>query len=254
MVKPTYQLVRLLVVLIALVVTFPYLPGGNSDAFKGISIFIGLLLSLGSSSAVSNVLAGLVLTYMRPYRGGDRVKIADTVGDVVEKTLLVTRVRTPKNVEVVIPNSAILSNQILNYSALASSRGLILNTTVTIGYDAAWRTVHELLRRAALETDGILHDPPPFVLQTSLNDFHISYELNAYTGRPNEIQEIYSRLHEAIQDAFNLAGVEIMSPAYHALRDGNMVTIPDGSRAAFQPHAFVVSAGANAEKVGGQQH
>ena len=232
MAKPTYQLLRLVVVLFALVVVFPYLPGGKSEAFKGVSIFLGLLLSLGSSSAVSNVLAGLVLTYMRPFRAGDRVKIADTTGDVLEKTLLVTRVRTIKNVEVVIPNSAILSSQILNYSALARTRGLILNTTVTIGYDASWRTVHELLVNAALRTEGILPDPRPFVLETSLNDFHISYELNAYTDRANEIQDIYSHLHEGIQDSFNRAGVEIMSPTYYALRDGNTVTIPENHRPA----------------------
>jgi len=229
-VRPTYQLVRLAVVLFALVVAFPYLPGGQSDAFKGVSIFLGLLLSLGSSSAVSNVLAGLVLTYMRPFRAGDRVKIVDTTGDILQKTLLVTRVRTIKNVEVVIPNSAILSNQILNYSALARTRGLILNTTVTIGYDAPWRTVYNLLLNAALATDGILPDPAPFVLQTSLNDFHISYELNAYTDRANDIQDTYSRLHEAIQDSFNTAGVEIMSPTFYALRDGNTVTIPANHR------------------------
>jgi small-conductance mechanosensitive channel len=151
---------------------------------------------------------------------------------VLEKTLLVTRVRTIKNVEVVIPNGAILSNQILNYSALARARGLILHTTVTIGYDAPWRTVHELLIRAALSSDGILREPAPFVLETSLNDFHISYELNAFTDRPNEMVDIYSRLHEAIQDSFNKAGVEIMSPTFYALRDGNTVTIPADSRPA----------------------
>ena len=252
MARPTFQLTRLLLVLIALIVVFPYLPAGNSDAFKGISLFIGLLLSLGSSSAVSNVLAGLVLTYMRPYHGGDRVKIADTVGDIVEKSLLVTRVRTIKNVEVVIPNSAILSNQIHNYSALARTSGLILNTTVTIGYDASWRTVHELLRQAALDTDGILQDPPPFVFETSLNDFHVSYELNAYTDRANDIQEIYSHLHEAIQDRFTGAGVEIMSPAYHSLRDGNTVTIPQSHRPpGYEPPRFHVSTEANASRAGG---
>jgi small-conductance mechanosensitive channel len=232
MARPTYQLARLAVVLFALVVAFPYLPGGQSDAFKGISIFLGLLLSLGSSSAVSNVLAGLVLTYMRPYRAGDRVKIADTTGDILQKSLLVTRLRTIKNVEVVIPNGSILSSQILNYSALARTRGLILNTTVTIGYDAPWRTVRDLLVTAALHTEGILPDPAPFVLQTSLNDFHISYELNAYTDRANDIQDTYSKLHEAIQDSFNAACVEIMSPTFYALRDGNTVTIPAEHRAA----------------------
>ena len=239
MAKPTFQIVRILVLLFALVVVFPYLPGGKSEAFKGVSIFLGLLLSLGSSSAVSNVLAGLVLTYMRPFRVGDRVKIVDTVGDVLERSLLVTRVRTIKNVEVVIPNGAILSNQILNYSALARSQGLILNTTVTIGYDAPWRTVHELLIRAALNTEGVLSDPAPFVLETSLNDFHISYEINAFTDRPNEMVNIYSRLHEAIQDSFNKGGVEIMSPTFYALRDGNTVTTPEKDRpAGYEAPAF----------------
>lgn len=242
--KPTYQLSKLIVMVFALVVVFPYLPGGKSEALKGVSIFLGLLLSLGSSSAISNVLAGLVLTYMRPFHIGDRVKIADTIGDVLERTLLVTRLRTIKNVEVVIPNAAILSNQILNYSALARSRGLILNTTVTIGYDAPWRTVHNLLVCAALNTDGILRNPAPFVLETSLNDYHISYELNAYTDRANEIQDIYSRLHEAIQDSFNRAGVEIMSPAFYALRDGNTVTIPANDRpAGYEPPSFRVKNG-----------
>lgn len=241
MARPTYLIIRLVIVLFAFVVVFPYLPGGKSDAFKGVSIFLGLLLSLGSSSAVSNVLAGLVLTYMRAFHVGDRVRIVDTTGDVIERTLLVTRVRTIKNVEVVIPNGAILSNQVLNYSAMARSSGLILNSTVTIGYNAPWRTVHELLVRAALSTDGILTHPQPFVLQTSLNDFHVSYELNAYTDRPNEIQNIYSRLHEAIQDSFNRGGIEIMSPSFYALRDGNTVTIPaDHLEATYRAPAFRV--------------
>jgi small-conductance mechanosensitive channel len=230
MAKPTYQITRIGVVMFALVVVFPYLPGGQSEAFKGISIFIGVVLSFGSSSSVGNVLAGLVLTYMRAFRIGDRVKIAETVGDILDKSLLVTRVRTIKNVEVVIPNGAVLGGQILNYSAFAREKGLILHTTVTIGYDAPWRTVHELLIRAALATDGVLPEPKPFVLQTSLNDFHISYEINAYTDRPNEMVNTYARLHEAIQDSFNRGGVEIMSPTFYALRDGNTVTTPEAHR------------------------
>ena len=242
MAKPTYQLVRMLTLLFALVVVFPFLPGGKSEAFKGVSIFLGLLLSLGSSSAVSNVLAGLVLTYMRPFHSGDRVKIADTTGDIIEKTLLVTRLRTIKNVEVVIPNSAILNSQILNYSALARTRGLIMNTSVTIGYDVPWRTVHGLLIHAALGTEGILADPLPFVLETALNDSYVTYELNAYTDRANDIQNIYSHLHEAIQDSFNEAAVEIMSPSFYALRDGNTVTIPKDHRpSGYQAPAFRVT-------------
>lgn len=237
----TYQLFRGAVVILVLIIIFPYLPGSHTDAFKGISIFLGVVLSLGSGSAVSNLMAGVVLAYMRPFRVGDRVKIADTLGDVVQRGTLVTRVRTIKNVEVTIPNSAILGAQILNYSTLARDRGLILNTAVTIGYNAPWRTVHNLLIQAALATPGILPDPAPFVLETSLNDYHVSYEINAYTDRPNEMINIYSELHAHIQDAFNAAGVEIMSPSYLSLRDGNTVTIPEAHRPAdYRPEVFRV--------------
>jgi small-conductance mechanosensitive channel len=170
------------------------------------------------------------------------VKIADTIGDVLDRTLLVTRVRTCKNVEVVIPNGAILGSQVLNYSAMARTTGLILHTSVTIGYDAPWRKVHDLLVRAAVSSEGILPEPPPFVLETSLNDFHITYELNAYTDQPNNIQNIYSNLHQAIQDSFNEGGVEIMSPTFYALRDGNTVTIPSADRPAnYEAPSFRVS-------------
>lgn len=224
---PTHGLLKILLILFALVVAFPYLPGGDSQALKGASIFIGVLVSLGSGSAMGNVVSGVILTYMRPFRAGDRVQIGETVGDVIEKSLLVTRLRTIKNVEVILPNSAILGAQILNYSAHAATPGLILHTTVTLGYDAPWRTVEELLIQAALNTPGILADPKPFVLQTSLNDSHISYELNATTREPARMAELYSTLHRHIQESFNTAGVEIMSPMYLAVRDGNHSTTPN---------------------------
>jgi small-conductance mechanosensitive channel len=224
--SPTYDLLKILLILFGLVVAFPYLPGGDSQALKGASIFIGVLVSLGSGSAMGNVIAGVILTYMRPFKVGDRVQIADTTGDVVEKSLLVTRVRTIKNVEVILPNNAVLGAHILNYSANARKRGLILNTTITLGYDAPWRRVHELLIQAALRTAGIKSSPSPFVLQTSLNDFHISYEINAYTDEASRMAELYSDLHKHIQEEFNHAGVEIMSPSYLALRDGNASTTP----------------------------
>lgn len=239
MARITFQLSRAALIIFVLVIIFPYLPGGQSDAFKGVSIFLGVLLSLGSSSAISNILAGVVLTYMRPYKIGDFVKIADQVGNVLEKGLLVTRLRTNKNVEVTIPNSAILGTQILNYSAMAKGQGLILHSTVTIGYDVPWRQVHELLIEAALATEGVLPEPRPFVLQTALNDFHISYEINAHTNRPNEMMRVYSALHANIQESFNRAGVEIMSPTFLALRDGNTVTIPPAHLPQdYQPPAF----------------
>ncbi|TFG89303.1 MAG: mechanosensitive ion channel family protein, partial [Gemmatimonadales bacterium] len=223
---PTYNIVRFLVIAFAAVVMFPYLPGAGSDAFKGVSLFVGVLFSLGSSGAVGNIVAGVVLTYTRAFQIGDRVRIGETMGDVVERTLLVTRVRTIKNEDITIPNGTVLSSQVINYTSQAASRGLILNTTVTIGYDAPWRQVHELLIGAARACEGILQEPAPFVFQTSLDDFYVSYQLNAYTDQPAVMARTYSDLHQQIQDKFNEAGVEIMSPHYRSARDGNQTTVP----------------------------
>ncbi len=225
--RPTYEIVKFLVLAFAAVVAFPYLPGSDSPIFKGISILIGVLLSLGSTSAVASVVAGVVLTYMRAFRVGDRVRISDTVGDVIEKTLLVTRVRTIKNEDITIPNSMILGSHIINYSSLVQESGLILHTSVTIGYNAPWRKVHKLLIAAALNTEHILKEPAPFVLQASLDDFYVSYEINAYTDKPAKMATVYSELHQNIQDSFNAGGVEIMSPHYSSLRDGNQTAIPE---------------------------
>jgi small-conductance mechanosensitive channel len=179
---------------------------------------------------------------MRAFRIGDRVRISDTVGDVIEKTLLVTRVRTIKNEDITIPNSMILNSHIVNYSAVIDQSGLILHTGVTIGYDAPWRKVHELLIHAALNTKYILKEPAPFVLQTSLNDFYVSYEINAYTDMPSKMAVIYSELHQNIQDSFNAGGVEIMSPHYSSLRDGNTTTIPEENLPkTYTPPAFRIS-------------
>ena len=227
---PTYRLVRFVLILFGLVVAFPYLPGGDSPALRGVSIFVGVLVSLGSGSAMGNAIAGIILTYMRPYQLGDRVKIADSIGDVTEKSLLVTRLKTIKNVEVILPNNAILGAHIINYSAMARNHGLILSTTITIGYDAPWQKVRDLLIGAALKTPGILAEPKPFVFHTSLNDFHVSYEINAYTQEPNQMDVIYSELRTNIQQEFNDAGIEIMSPTYLAVRDGNTTTIPESQR------------------------
>jgi small-conductance mechanosensitive channel len=236
---PTYKIVRFLVIVFAAIVIYPYLPGSDTAAFKGISVFLGVLISFGSSSAIANVVAGVVMTYMRPFQLGDRVRIADTVGDIVEKTLLVTRVRTVKNVDVTIPNAMVLSSHIINFSSTAQDGGLILHTGVTIGYDVPWKQVHQLLSDAADRTEGLLEDPRPFVLQTSLDDFYVSYELNAYTETPNAMSRIYSDLHRHIQDTFNEAGVEIMSPHYAAQRDGNQTTVPaDHLPKGYQAPAF----------------
>jgi small-conductance mechanosensitive channel len=216
---PTFKIVRVLVVALALVVAFPYIPGSNSPAFQGISIFLGLLLSLGSTSAVANIVAGVILTYMRSFRVGDIVKIQETVGRVIGSDLLVTRIRTFKNVDVTIPNATVLSTHVVNYSVRTKEGGLILHTSVTIGYDAPWRQVHAMMLMAAERTGGILQNPTPFVLQNSLDDFYVTYELNAYTATPENMLKIYSDLHKNIQDAFNEHGVQIMSPNYIADRN-----------------------------------
>lgn len=224
--QPTFTLVRIIIYAFAFIIIFPYLPGSDSPVFKGVSVFFGLLISLGSSSAISNIIAGLVITYMRAFKNGDRVKIGDTVGDVIDKTMLVTHVRTVKNEDVTIPNSAILNGSTINYTTSAKQLGLILNSTVTIGYDVPWKKVHELLIQAATKTDLVKKEPKPFVLQTSLDDFYVSYQINAYTEHAGKSSKIYSDLHSNIQDAFNEAGIEILSPHYRAARDGNSMAIP----------------------------
>ncbi len=224
--EPTYKIVRFLIMALTLIIVFPYLPGAKSPAFQGISIFLGVLFSLGSTSAIANVVAGVILTYMRAFKIGDRVKIADTMGDVIEKTLLITRVRTIKNVEITIANAMVLGSHIINFSSSGKQDGLILHTTVTIGYDAPWRTVHQLLIDAALSTEAVLKEPAPFIFQTALDDCYVHYELNAYTDQPSRMAGIYSDLHANIQDKFNQAGVEIMSPHYSSVRDGNQIAIP----------------------------
>lgn len=223
---PTEKLVRVLVLAFALIVVFPYLPGVKSQAFQGITIFLGVLLSLGSSSAVANAVAGIILTYMRSYLLGDWVEIGGTTGEVVEKTIFVTRLLTPKDEVITIPNSTVMSGAVRNFTVEAKKSGVIFHTTVTIGYDAPWRTVHDLLTSAALATDHVRKQPAPFVLQSALNDFYVSYELNAYTDSPREMLNIFSDLHKNIQDKFNEAGVEICSPHFSSLRDGNVIAIP----------------------------
>jgi len=224
--NPTYQILRVLILAFALVVIFPYMPGSDSQIFKGVSVFVGVLFTFGSAGALGNIVAGLVLTYMRAFKLGDRVKIGEVTGDIIGRTLLVTRIRTIQNEIISIPNSTVMGNHTVNYSSDAQVNGLIVHTTVTIGYDAPWRQIHQLLIDAALDTLMIEQEPKPYVLQTSLDDYYVSYRINAFTKEPNRQAVIYSHLHANIQDKFNDAGVEIMSPHYKALRDGNATTIP----------------------------
>ena len=223
---PTLSIIKFLLYAFMFVLIFPFLPGSNSNVFQGVSVFIGILFSFGSSSAITNIIAGLVITYMRPFKIGDRIKIGEITGDVLEKTLLVTRIKTIKNEIITIPNSSVLSGNTTNYSSYAKENGLIIYTTVTIGYDVPWKNMHQALIEAALRTELILKKPAPFVLQTSLEDFYVSYQINAYTKEASKQALIYSNLHQNIQDVCNERGIEIMSPHYRAARDGNQVTIP----------------------------
>jgi len=223
---PTFRIVNFLSYAFMFVLIFPYLPGSDSNIFKGVSVFIGIIFSFGSSSAIANIISGLVITYMSPFKIGDRIKIGDITGDVVEKSLLITRLRTVKNEEVTMPNTAMLSGNIINYSSHARTKGLIIHTTVTIGYDTPWKDMHQALIDAALRTKDIKKNPEPFVLQTGLNDFYVSYQINAYTDAANTQERVYSQLHQNIQDVCNERGIEILSPHYRYQRDGNMTTIP----------------------------
>ena len=223
---PTFSIVKFLLYAFMFVLIFPLLPGSDSNIFKGVSVFIGILFSLGSSTAIANMVAGLVITYMRPFKIGDRIKIADVTGDVIEKSLLVTRIKTVKNEIITIPNASVLSGNTTNYSSEAAEKGLIIHTTVTIGYDVPWKNMHAALINAALRTDMILKEPKPFVLQTSLEDFYVAYQINAYTREASRQALVYSNLHQNIQDCCNEVGIEILSPHYRAARDGNTTTIP----------------------------
>ena len=227
--KPTYNILLVIIIAIAAIVAFPYLPGFDSPAFRGVSVFLGLLLSLGSTSAIANVIGGIILIYTRAFRIGDHIQIGDVIGDLIEKNFLVIRICTPTNKIITIPNSSLLSSNVINFSISSRelNKNLIIQTTITLGYDLPWRKAHKTLIEAALETEHILKEPAPFVLQTSLDNFYISYQLNAYTNQPNLMVIIYSELHQNIQDKCNEAGIEILSPSYTSLRDGNTTTIPE---------------------------
>ena len=223
----SFGLIKMMIYVLTAVIIFPYLPGSSSPAFQGISIFVGVLVSLGSTTAVANVIAGVVLTYTRAFGVGDQVEVGGNRGRVVERSTFVTRIQTLKNVIVSIPNSIVLNNNIINYSKNMGQAGLLVHTTITIGYDVPWQKVNELLIGAAVKTEHIVAQPEPFVLQTSLDDNYVSYEINGWTRKPEELARTYSDLHANILDEFHGQQVEITSPAYRANRDSNASTIPE---------------------------
>lgn len=230
--QPTYRAVRLALIAFALVMAFPYIPGSNSAAFQGISIFLGVLLSLGSSSAIANIVAGYMLIYRRAFKVGDRIKIGQSLGDVIETRLQVTHLRSPKNEELIIPNSQILSADVVNYSSLARVQGLILHTEVGIGYDVSWRHVEAMLLAAADRTPGLLSQPRPFVLEKRLAEFAVIYELNVATVNAKAMGRLYAALHRNILDVFNEHGVQIMTPAYENDPEAPKVVPPNDRLAA----------------------
>ena len=224
---PTYRLVRIVVIIFAAVVAFPFIPGSSSPAFKGISIFMGVLVSLGSTSAVGNIVAGLVLTYMRPFVNDDFVEISGLRGSVVSRGTFSTRLKTPTNEIISIPNASVSTNHIINFSRMAERGGVNVGTAITIGYDVPWRKVHELLIAAAEGVPDVQQDPPPKVFQLKLDDFYVEYKLIVTTSHPERRFPIRSNLHQNIQDNFAAAGVEIMSPHFQGNRASAESTIPD---------------------------
>ena len=212
--KPTYNIVRVLIIAFAAMVSYPYIPGSQSAAFKGISIFLGVLFSLGSSSLLSNIIAGYTMAYRRAFHVGDRIQVGEVMGDVAEIGLMVTHLRSIKNEELVVPNSLILNSNVINYSSLARERGLILHTTVGIGYETPWRQVEAMLLMAAERTTGLLREPPPFILQQSLGDYAVTYQLNVFCDKPGEMFKLYTELHRNVLDVFNEYNIQIMTPSY----------------------------------------
>lgn len=223
---PTYQILRVLLLTFMVIVIFPYLPGAESPIFKGVSVFIGVLFTFGSAGALGNIVAGLVLTYMRSFTVGDRVKIGEVAGDIIEKSLLVTRIRTVKNEVISVPNSQVMNSHTINYSMDAPEKGLIIHTNITMGYDIPWQRVHELALAAAAKVEWLESEPIPFVLQSSLDDFYVTYQVNAYTKSPNKQALIYSELHKHLLDVFHAADIELLSPHFRAMRDGSNREMP----------------------------
>jgi small-conductance mechanosensitive channel len=214
--QPTFNILRVLLYAFTIAVVYPYLPGSGSPIFQGVTVFVGLIFSLGSTSAIGNLIAGFVITYMRPFKIGDRIQLKETTGFVVEKNLMVVRLRTHKNEYVTFPNMIILSSSIINYhtSSDEDEEGLILYADVTMGYAVPWTTVHGILIAAALKTNFVLDTPKPFVLQTALDDYYARYQINAYTKEVDRVPAIYSELFQNLQDGFKAAGIDLTAPSY----------------------------------------
>jgi small-conductance mechanosensitive channel len=223
---PTRKLSIAFVWLVALAMAYPYLPGAQTEAFKGMSVLFGLMVSLGASGVVGQVVSGFILVYSRSLKVGEYVRIGDTEGTVTELGLFATRIQTGMGEEIVLPNNYVTGTPTKNYSrTVAEGKGFVLDTTVTIGYDTPWRQVHAMLLQAARNTAGLLNDPAPYVVQTALSDWYVEYRLVCYAGpeAPSRRALVLGDLHANIQDAFNEYGVQIMSPHYMADKDHTVV-------------------------------
>ncbi len=216
---PTFQIIRFLLYAFMIAMIYNYLPGSDSGVFQGISVFVGIIISLGSTTLIANLMSGFVITYMRPFQIGDTIKLNDIIGIIIEKTPLVVRIRTPKNEIVTIPNSSLMTSQTFNYTASAEKYGLVVYSDITFGYDVPWQQLHELMIKAALQTKYIESEPKPFVLQRQLGDWYVVYQINAYTKSPQFMASIYSELHQNIMDLCHDAGIEVASPHLMGVRN-----------------------------------
>jgi small-conductance mechanosensitive channel len=225
--QPTFNILRIFLYAFTVAVIYPYLPGSESRIFQGISVFVGIVLSLGSSSAIGNLVAGIIITYMRPFKIGDRIKINDITGFVVEKSPIVVRIRTHKNEYVTFPNMMVLSSSIINYhtSTTENKEGLILFADLSFGYSTPWQTVHAVLIEAALKTSHVEQNPMPFVLQTSMDDFYAHYQINAYTKAVDLVPSLYAELYENIQNGFHALNIDMTAAHYR-------INMPSGAKPA----------------------
>ncbi|MDR3019774.1 MAG: mechanosensitive ion channel family protein, partial [Treponema sp.] len=216
---PTLKILQVFLWAFTVAIIYPYLPGSDSRVFQGVSVFLGLLFSIGSTSAIGNLVAGLVITYMRPFKIGDRVKINDVTGFVVEKNLMVVRLKTHKNEYVTFPNVVILGSNTVNYNTSSDEdeEGLIIFAEITFGYSTPWQTVHDILINAALATHHVQKRPKPFVLQTGLDDFYARYQINCYTKDVSKVPDIYTMLYENIQNGFREAGFDMTVAHYRVI-------------------------------------
>jgi small-conductance mechanosensitive channel len=224
-VRATRRLVMVLIWIFAVIVAYPYIPGSDTAAFQGISVFVGLMVSLGATGIVNQLMSGLLVLYSRAIRVGEYVRIGEVEGVVTELGNLSTRIVTRRKEEITIPNAVLVGSTTTNYSRLAGSEGGIVSTSVTIGYDVPWRQVHAMLVLAAERTPGVKRDPRPRVLQKSLADFFVEYHLLVYTDSPEQRPAILSALHANILDAFNEFGVQIMSPHFES-QPSERVVVP----------------------------